>query len=78
MLADNFRSVQCDAVNGNVTVTTWKVRCSFPVYLIAMAATAGVSQVARYSSGLWNRHLCFTVSVVKTLSTKGAARWMGV
>ena len=33
--------VQCDAINGNITVTTWKVRCSFPVYLIAMAATAG-------------------------------------
>jgi hypothetical protein len=33
--------MQCDAVNGNVASETWKVRCSFPVYLIAMAATAG-------------------------------------
>lgn len=42
-----YRSMpaQCDAVNGNVTVTTWKVRCSFPVYLIAMAATAGAAHV---------------------------------
>lgn len=34
--------VQCDAINGDVTHDTWRLRCSFPVYLIAMSATAGV------------------------------------
>ena len=35
--------VQCDAINGNVTHDTWRLRCSFPVYLIAMSATAGAA-----------------------------------
>lgn len=33
---------QCDAVNGNLGSETWKERCSFPVYTIAMSATAGI------------------------------------
>jgi len=35
--------VQCDAINGSVTHDTWRLRCSFPVYLIAMSATAGAA-----------------------------------
>ena len=42
--------VQCDAVNGNVTHDTWRLRCSFPVYLIAMSATAGALGSAVQSS----------------------------
>ena len=34
-------AMQCDAINGDVTHDTWRLRCSFPVYLIAMSATAG-------------------------------------
>ncbi|BDA43033.1 LIMR family protein At3g08930 [Coccomyxa sp. Obi] len=31
----------CDAINGDLTPQIWKLRCSFPVYIIAMSATAG-------------------------------------
>ena len=33
--------VQCDAINGNLGTDTWKQRCSFPVYVIAISATVG-------------------------------------
>jgi hypothetical protein len=41
MITDVELLPQCDAINGHIGTVTWKVRCSFPVYLIAMSATAG-------------------------------------
>ncbi len=34
-------TTQCDAINGNAGTQIWKLRCSFPIYIIAMSATAG-------------------------------------
>lgn len=61
--------VQCDAINGDVTHDTWRLRCSFPVYLIAMSATAGAahqqlaavlqSLLMSYRNGM---SLCLSVS----------------
>ncbi|EIE26974.1 hypothetical protein COCSUDRAFT_12091 [Coccomyxa subellipsoidea C-169] len=35
------KPTQCDAINGNAGTQIWKLRCSFPIYIIAMSATAG-------------------------------------
>lgn len=33
--------LQCDALGGNVAAQNWTTRCSFPIYIIALAAVAG-------------------------------------
>ena len=47
-----------------VVYATWKVRCSFPVYLIAMAATAGAPQPASIN---WGRSLFVLWSMIGQL-----------
>ena len=36
--------MQCDAVGGDIVPQNWKTRCSFPTYIIALAACAGLSE----------------------------------
>lgn len=35
------RLSQCDAINGSISPQPWTTRCSFPIYIIALAACAG-------------------------------------
>lgn len=55
---------QCDAINGDLAPQIWKQRCSFPVYIIAMSATAGATR--RKGTIL----VCFITSKVRAEAQK--------